>query len=154
LILIMIKTECIVEYIQMAARAVELGTFRLVEQLGYPKERILHADGTGIVAPFSEDKEISNDRINNALIYGTKLDLIVKSEPDDNLTELISQIPSKFSKQFGKKFIEVFNEAGQDFANMDLSLLAPTEISITDKSTDKSYSEGKLDKVLLKDLFS
>ncbi|MHA1211687.1 MAG: methenyltetrahydromethanopterin cyclohydrolase [Candidatus Heimdallarchaeota archaeon] len=154
LILIMIKTECIVEYIQMAARAVELGTFRLVEQLGYPKERILHADGTGIVAPFSEDKEISNDRINNALIYGTKLELIVKSEPDDNLTELISQIPSKFSKQFGKKFIDVFNEAGQNFANMDLSLLAPTEISITDKSTDKSYSEGKLDKVLLKDLFS
>jgi len=151
LILLMIKTACIVEYFQMAARAIELGIFRLVEQLKYPKERILSAIGTGLVAPFSNDKEISNDRVNNALIYGTRFDLTVKSEDDDyNLVELISKIPSKSSELFGKSFLEVFNATGKDFANFDLSLLAPTEVHITIQNSQEKYQAGKIDKEYLK----
>lgn len=150
IIILMIKTACLVEYIQMAARAIELGIFRLVEQLGYPKERILHAVGTGIVPPLSIDDNLSNDRVNNGLIYGTKLFLIIKSQKDDNLIDLIPKIPSKSSPSFGKRFIDVFNEAGQDFANFDLTLLAPTEIIINDIRTGKIYHEGKiqLDKII------
>ncbi|NHJ47043.1 MAG: methenyltetrahydromethanopterin cyclohydrolase [Asgard group archaeon] len=145
LILLMIKTACLVEYIQMAARAIELGVFRLVEQLGYPKEQILHAVGSGFIPPLSMDTEISNDRVNNGLIYGTKLYLIVKSSPDDNLVDLIPKIPSKSSSSYGKRFIDVFNEAGQDFANFDLTLLAPTEVIINDIRTGKIYREGSLE---------
>jgi methenyltetrahydromethanopterin cyclohydrolase len=150
IIILMIKTACLVEYIQMAARAIELGVFRFVEQLGYPKDRILHAVGIGIVPPLSEDNDVSNDRVNNGLIYGTKLFLIIKSHKEDNLTDLISKIPSKSSSSFGKSFIEVFNEAGKDFANFDLTLLAPTEIIINDIRTGKIYHEGKiqLDKII------
>ncbi|NHK31827.1 MAG: methenyltetrahydromethanopterin cyclohydrolase [Asgard group archaeon] len=150
IIILMIKTACLVEYIQMAARAIELGVFRLVEQLGYPKERILHAVGIGIVPPLSKDNDVSNDRVNNGLIYGTKLFLIIESQEDDNLTDLILKIPSKSSSSFGKLFIEVFNEAGKDFANFDLTLLAPTEIIINDIRTGKIYYEGKIqpDKII------
>ncbi len=146
----MIKTACLVEYIQMAARAIELGVFRLVEQLGYPKERILHAVGSGIIPPLSMDDEISNDRVNNGLIYGTKLFLIIKSQKEDKIIDLIKKVPSKSSPSFGKRFIDVFNEVGQDFANFDLSLLAPTEIIINDIRTGKIYKEGKikLDKII------
>ena len=151
LIILMIKTACLVEYIQMAGRAIELGVFRLVEQLGYAKEKILHAIGTGFVPPLSEDADISNDRVNNALIYGTKLLLIVKSDPNDNLEELIAKLPSKFSSNYGKKFLEMFNEAGKDFANFDLTILAPTEIIVNDIRTGKIYHEGKLNLKLLKE---
>lgn len=151
LFLLMIKTACLVEYVQMAARAIELGIFRLVEQLGYPKERILHAVGTGIIPPMSQDNELSNDRVNNALIYGTKLYLIVKSEQDDNLPELIKKIPSKSSPSYGKKFLDLFNEAGKDFAKFDLSLLAPTEIIVNDIRTGKIYHDGKINLGLLMD---
>ena len=139
LFLLMIKTACLVEYVQMAARAIELGIFRLVEQLAYPKERILHAVGTGIIPPMSQDNELSNDRVNNALIYGTKLYLIVKSEQNDNLPELIKKIPSKSSPSYGKKFLDLFSEAGKDFAKFDLTLLAPTEIIVNDIRTGKTY---------------
>lgn len=151
LFLLMIKTACLVEYVQMAARAIELGIFRLVEQLGYPKERILHAVGTGIIPPMSQDNELSNDRVNNALIYGTKLYLIVKSEQDDNLSELIKKVPSKSSPSYGKKFLDLFNEAGKDFAKFDLTLLAPTEIIVNDIRTGKIYHDGKINLELLMD---
>ncbi len=151
LFLLMIKTACLVEYVQMAARAIELGIFRLVEQLGYPKERILHAVGTGIIPPMSQDNELSNDRVNNALIYGTKLYLIAKSEQDDNLLELIKKIPSKSSPSYGKKFLDLFNEAGKDFAKFDLTLLAPTEIIVNDIRTGKIYHDGKINLELIMD---
>ncbi len=151
LIILMIQTACLVEYVQMAGRAIELGIFKLVEQMGYPKERILHAIGTGFVPPISVDTDVSNDRVNNALIYGTKLFLIVKSEPDDNLQELIAKLPSKSSPNYGKKFLEMFNEAGKDFANFDLTILAPSEVIINDIRTGKVYHEGELNLELLKD---
>ena len=144
LTLLMIKTSCLVEYMQMAARAIELGVFRLVEQLEYPKERILHAIGTGLIPPLSENDEISNDRVNNGLIYGTKLYLIIKSEKDNDIDSIIKQLPSKASQNFGKKFIDVFNEAEQDFSKFDLSLLAPTEVIINDVRTGKLYHEGQI----------
>ena len=151
LFLLMIKTACLVEYVQMAARAIELGVFKLVEQMGYPKERILHALGTGYIPPMSQDAEISNDRVNNALIYGTKLYLIVESEQDDDLPKLIKNIPSNSSPSYGKKFLELFNEAGKDFAKFDLTLLAPTEIIINDVRTGNIYREGKINIELFMD---
>ncbi|NHJ32214.1 MAG: methenyltetrahydromethanopterin cyclohydrolase [Asgard group archaeon] len=144
LFILMIKTACLVEYVQMAARAIELGIFKLVEQLGYPKERILHAVGTGIIPPMSQDNEVSNDRVNNALIYGTKLYLVIKSEKYDNLSEIIDKLPSKSSSSYGRKFLELFNEAGKDFSKFDLTLLAPTEITINDIRTGKIYQNGKI----------
>jgi len=151
LYILMIKTACLVEYVQMAARAIELGMFKLIEQMGYPKDRILHAVGTGIIPPMSQDKDVSNDRVNNALIYGTKLYLIVQSENNDNLPELVKKIPSNSSSNYGKKFLALFNEADQDFAKFDLSLLAPTEIIVNDIRTGKIYREGKINLKLLMD---
>ncbi len=151
LIILMIQTACLVEYVQMAGRAIELGIFKLVEQMGYSKERILHAIGTGFVPPISADTDVSNDRVNNALIYGTKLFLIVKSEPADNLQKLITKLPSKSSPNYGKKFLVMFNEAGKDFANFDLTILAPSEVIINDIRTGKVYHEGELNLKLLND---
>ncbi|NHJ84240.1 MAG: methenyltetrahydromethanopterin cyclohydrolase [Asgard group archaeon] len=145
LILLLIKTECLVEYIQMAARAIELGLFKLVQHMNYPKERILHAVGTGLIPPLSVDKELSNDRVNNALIYGTKLFLIVKSEPGDNLLSLLPEIPSNASKSYGKSFLELFKEADEDFANFDLTLLAPSELIVNDIRTGEIHHLGKID---------
>ena len=87
----MIKTNCLVEYLQMAARAIEIGVFRLVEQLGFSKEKVQHAIGSGLVPPLSDDVNVSNDRVNNALIYGTRLYLVVKSTPEDNLEDIYSE---------------------------------------------------------------
>ncbi len=145
LTLLMIKTSCLIEYLQMAARAIELGVFKLVEQLGYPHERILHAIGTGIVPPLSIDDNLSNDRVNNGLIYGTRLYLIIKSDVEDDLDELVKQIPSASSPTFGRKFLELFNEAGGDFSKMDLNLLAPSEVILNDVRTGKIYQAGKID---------
>ncbi|MHA1126508.1 MAG: methenyltetrahydromethanopterin cyclohydrolase [Candidatus Heimdallarchaeota archaeon] len=142
--ILMIKTNCLVEYLQMAARAIEIGVFRLVEQLGYAKEKVQHAIGSGLVPPLSDDADLSNDRVNNALIYGTRLYLVVKSSPEDNLEELIEKIPSNSSASYGKKFLELFEAAGQDFGNMDLSILAPSEVIINDVRTGKLYQKGKL----------
>ena len=151
LFILMIKTACIVEYIQMAGRAIELGVFRLVEQIGFAKEKILHAIGTGFIPPLSGDANASNDRVNNALIYGTKLLLVVESDSNDNLEELVAKLPSKSSNNYGKKFLELFNEAGKDFANFDLTILAPTEIIVNDIRTGKTYHEGKLNLKILKE---
>ena len=145
LTILMIKTNCIVEYLQMAARAIELGVFKLVEQLGYPQERILHAVGTGVVAPMTNDIDLSNDRVNNALIYGTRLYLIINSAETDNLNELVKQIPSASSPSFGRKFLELFTEANGDFSKFDLNLLAPSEVILNDIRTGKIYKAGKMD---------
>ncbi|MHA1505534.1 MAG: methenyltetrahydromethanopterin cyclohydrolase [Candidatus Heimdallarchaeota archaeon] len=143
--ILMIKTNCLVEYLQMAARAIEIGVFRLVEQLGFSKEKVQHAIGSGLVPPLSDDANISNDRVNNALIYGTRLYLVVKSTPEDNLEELIEKIPSNSSSSYVEKFLELFEAAGKDFGKMDLSILAPSEVIINDIRTGKLYQKGKVD---------
>ncbi len=151
LYLLLVKTASIVEYIQMAARAVELGMFRLVEQLNYPKEHILYALGAGRIPPFIAEEERSNDRINNALIYGTQLYLIIRSEPEDDVEKLGEKMISKASENYGKRFLTVFNEAGGTFENFDLSLLAPTEVIINDSRTGKLFQAGEINLKLLKD---
>jgi len=150
LFLLLVKTASLVEYLQMAARAVELGMFRLVEQLKYPKERIRHAVGVGIIPPVIAEEEASNDRINNALIYGTQLYLIIQSEPSDDLAALSMQMISKASKNYGKRFLEAFKEAGESFEQFDLSLLAPTEVIINDCRTGQLHHAGKLQLDMLK----
>jgi len=142
--ILMIKTNCLVEYLQMAARAIELGVFRLVEQLGFSKEKVQHAIGSGLVPPISDDEDQSNDRVNNGLIYGTRLYLVVKSDPEDNLEEIVEKIPSSSSPSYGKGFLELFEAAGKDFAKMDLSVLAPSEVIINDVRTGKLYQKGKV----------
>jgi methenyltetrahydromethanopterin cyclohydrolase len=145
LFLLLIKTNCLVEFVQMAARAIELGIFRLVEQLGYAKEKVLHAIGTGIIPSVSDNKEIANDRVNNGLIYGTRLHLSIRSDPEDDLTELLPKVPSNASSSYGKRFQILFEEAGKDFANFDLTLLAPSELVVNDFRTGKKYHYGKID---------
>ncbi|MBD3193155.1 MAG: methenyltetrahydromethanopterin cyclohydrolase [Candidatus Heimdallarchaeota archaeon] len=147
--LLLVRTGCLVEYIQMAARSVELGVFKLVEQLGYPPENVLHAMGTGIIPPMIADDTVSNNRINNGLIYGTKLLLIVRSQPKDNLEELVHKISSQASPSYGKTFAELFEEAGNDFSNFDLTILAPSKIIINDIRTGNTYQQGEINTTLL-----
>ena len=150
LILLVIKTNCLVEYIQMASRAIEIGVFKLVELLNFPFDQILHAVGLGIVSPITNDIDNSNDRVNNALIYGTKLFLVVQSTPRDNLDKLIKEIPSKSSSWYGQKFLNLFSRVNRDFSKFDLKLLAPSEIVVNDIRTGKIYQEGKIDLQFIK----
>ena len=69
----------------------------------------------------------------------------MKSDPEDNLEEIMEKIPSSSSPSYGKKFLELFEAAGKDFANLDLSILAPSEVIINDIRTGKLYKKGKVD---------
>ncbi|MEA2069904.1 MAG: methenyltetrahydromethanopterin cyclohydrolase [Asgard group archaeon] len=141
-----VKTASLVECIQMAARPIELGIFKLVDQMGYPKEKIISAIGTGLMAPLSIDKDQANNFINNGLIYGTELYLIIQSTKGDNLPRLIKQLPSCSSSAYGQSFQEVFEAADRDFSKFDLSLLAPTKVTLNDIRTGRIYSAGKISK--------
>ncbi len=103
------------------------------------------------IAPLSIDDDLSNDRVNNALIYGTRLYLIIKSDVEDNLDELVKQIPSTSSHSYGRKFLELFKEADGDFSKMDLNLLAPSEVILNDVRTGKLYQAGKIDMSFIMD---
>lgn len=138
LYLLVARTASVVGTIQIAARATETALFKL-DHLGYPLRMVIRSLGMALIAPIVGDDYRMMGLTNDMIIYGAKVRLEVIEDTD------VEKIPSKTSKDYGKMFFEIFEDAGHDFYKIDHGIFAPAEVSLFNLKTGLEKSAGELD---------
>jgi len=136
LIIAAFRDDTIIGLINVLARIVEVGIFRLYN-LGYDVNRIVSAKGNVPIPPFTREMMFTS---NDAIIYQGTVSLKVNGW-DSEITE---KAVSKSSMVYGKSFKEIFQEAGGNFYRIDPEIFAPARLNVTDLRGGKEYSAGVL----------
>lgn len=136
LIIAAFREDSLIGLINVLARIVEVGMFRL-HNIGYDTTKIVWAEGTVPIPPLGKDIMYAS---NDAIIYrGT-----VSLETENWDPELTEKAVSKASPSYGKNFKEIFTESGGDFYKIDPRIFSPAQIKIKDLQDGKNYSAGSV----------
>ncbi len=118
------RASSIVGSVVGAARAAELATFRLAE-LGYDPRDVVSAMGRAPVPPVAADEETAIGRTNDAIAYGGTAHLVVR-EDFDAFDGVVSTAPG----EYGRPFVEVFDDLEWDFSEVPAELFAPARATV------------------------
>jgi len=136
-------TASIVGSVQISGRIVETAIYKMTE-IGYDPKKILYGAGRCPIAPILENDLKAMGATNDSMLYYGSVYLTV-TEYD----EILKNVPSNTSRDYGKPFYEIFKAANYDFYKIDPNLFAPAQIVVNDKSTGKTYVHGKLNAEVL-----
>lgn len=136
LIIAAFRDDSTVGLINVLARIVEVGLFRL-HNLGFDVNRISSAGGEVAIPPLTRDIMFTS---NDAIIYQG----LVFLEVDGWVPDLTAKAVSKSSSVYGKSFKEIFSEAGGDFYKIDPDIFAPARLEVTDLRDGKEYSSEEV----------
>ncbi|MCL4123461.1 UNVERIFIED_CONTAM: hypothetical protein GTU68_035745, partial [Idotea baltica] len=128
--------------IQIAARSVETAMHKLHE-LDFDVTRIDSGFGSTPLSPVAKNDLEGIGRTNDSILYAGSVHLYVRGD-DASIEAIGPHVPSNSSKCFGKPFIEVFEEAGGDFYNIDPHLFSPAEVVFQNVDTGKVHCFGEL----------
>ncbi|MEM0022417.1 MAG: methenyltetrahydromethanopterin cyclohydrolase, partial [Archaeoglobaceae archaeon] len=117
---------------------VETAIYKMSE-IGYDPKLIVSAAGRCPIAPILENDLKAMGATNDSMMYYGSVFLTVKK-----YDEILKNVPSNTSKDYGKPFYEIFKAANYDFYKIDPNLFAPAQIAVNDLSTGKTYVHGKL----------
>jgi len=150
LYIMLAPTASIVGSVQIAARVVETGIHKMRE-VGFDIKQILSGYGTCPIAPVADNDLKAIGRTNDCVLYGGKAFYIVKAEAS-SIDELIKEIPSSASKDYGMPFYDLFQRYGGDFYQIDPMLFSPAEVFINNIADGKTYHAGKLNIEILREM--
>ncbi|HYS03954.1 MAG TPA: methenyltetrahydromethanopterin cyclohydrolase [Candidatus Dormibacteraeota bacterium] len=151
LTLIAASTGSLAGCIQIAARSVETALHKLHE-LGFDLTTIVAGSGTCPVAPGVPDPVRAIGRTNDAVLYGARVALWVRTT-DEAAERLIDRVPSSSSKDYGRLFHDLFKERGGDFYAIDPLLFSPAQVTLINAATGRVYSSGRTDEAMLRRSF-
>ncbi len=138
-------TASIAGSVQISGRIVETAIYKMAE-IGYDPKLIISGAGRCPIAPILENDLKAMGSTNDSMMYYGSVFLTV-----EKYDEILKNVPSNTSKDYGKPFYEIFKAANYDFYKIDPNLFAPAQIAVNDRSTGKTYVHGKLNaEVLLK----
>lgn len=137
-------TASIVGSVQIAARIVETGIHKL-KILGYDFTKVQSGIGLCPIVPVARKDMRAMGITNDAILMMGETLLFIESTEDDNLEELVQQVPSSTSSDYGKPFRQIFKDAEGDFYKIDKLLFAPAQIAINDLRTGLFHTAGKPD---------
>ncbi|MFW9985761.1 MAG: methenyltetrahydromethanopterin cyclohydrolase [Candidatus Odinarchaeota archaeon] len=144
LYLLVAPTASIVGSVQIAARIVETGIHKL-KILGYDFRKVLSGIGLCPIVPVARKDMRAMGITNDAILMMGETFLFIQSTEDDDLADLIGQVPSSTSSDYGKPFHQIFKDAEGDFYKIDKMLFAPAHITINDLRTGRYHTAGHLD---------
>lgn len=132
---------------QVVARVLEVALHK-AHALGFDLDAIV--DGAASVPLPIPGKNFltAMARTNDAILYGGSAQLLVDCA-DDDAESLCRQLPSSCSRDYGRSFGELFEDAGHDFYKLDPLLFAPARVVVGNLRTGHSFSAGNLDHDLL-----
>lgn len=140
------QTASIAGSVSVAARAAEVALFRLFES-GYDPTAVFTASGSAPVPPVPDSEETAIGRTNDALAYGGQVHLTVGTD-DAVFTDLVSTA----GDEYGRPFVEVFDEVNWTFSELDPAGFAPAQLTV-DVLGGPTYTAGKVDDELLLESF-
>jgi methenyltetrahydromethanopterin cyclohydrolase len=149
LYLFLTPTSSLTGFTQISGRIVESGLHKLVE-VGFNPKNVLAGFGYAPIAPLHPNLTKAMGRTNDMILYGGVASFTVSWDDDQFLRELIKQIPSSASKDYGKPFCEIFKEANHNFYNIDPALFAPAVVMVNNVKTGSFIKEGYVNVDIIK----
>lgn len=137
--------------VQVSARIVEQ-TINQMNENGFDLHEIVSARGYCAVAPIAPDDFKAMGWVNDCLLYGGKSIFWVRST-DEEIKEILPKLVTENSKDYGRLFIDLFEEAGRDFYAMDLGIHSPAMVQIYNVNSGNVFTEGSIRKDILKKSF-
>jgi methenyltetrahydromethanopterin cyclohydrolase len=126
--------------IQVVSRSVETALHKLHE-LKFDLRTIKRGTGAAPLPPIAEHDLLALGRANDAILYGAVVTLWVDTT-DQAIEEIVDDIPSLQSPDYGVQFLDVFERYGRDFYKIDPMLFSPAEIVINNVSTGQVFRSG------------
>ena len=145
------RTSSLAGMIQIVARSVETTLHKLFE-LGFDLRSIRSGVGWAPLPPVAPDDLTALGWTNDAILYGTKSFLIVESS-DQTLRGLRDRLTSDTSRDFGRPFLEIFNQYNRDFYQIDKLLFSPAAVTINNVTTGNTFAYGQLHEQILNKSF-
>ena len=121
-------------------------------ELDYDLNRVVSGLGVAPLPPVAADDMVGIGRTNDAVLYGGRVSLWVRDD-DERLQNLVEQIPSCASSDFGRTFIDIFEQYERDFYKIDRHLFSPAEITLINLDTGHIFRSGTLRLDVLRESF-
>jgi len=151
LILCAARTASVAGTVQVVARSVETSLHKLHE-LKFDVRRIVSGFGTAPLPPIASDDLSGIGLTNDAILYGGSVTLWATGD-DDSIAQIGPKVPSSASPAHGQPFLNLFEEAGNDFYKIDPMLFSPAQITFCNVTTGKVQRFGELNDDVLKRSF-
>lgn len=141
LFILVAPTASSVGSIQIAARALETGLYKL-KSLSYDITNIRSGWGVCPLPPVAPDRDTALGRTNDAILYGATVYFTVDDE-DKALESLIEKVPSSASIEYGQSFAEITKKY-ENFYDIDPLLFSPAEIWLTNLKSGRTFHAGRI----------
>jgi methenyltetrahydromethanopterin cyclohydrolase len=151
LYLLVAPTASLAGSVQVAARVVETGLYKL-HRAGFDLTRVVAASGSCPVAPLSADDLDAVGRTNDGILYGGRVWITVKCA-DAAVEAILDQLPSSASTDYGEPFGRLYERACADFYQIDPLLFSPAELWITNATSGRTFHAGRLAPELVQQSF-
>lgn len=149
LYLVVAPTASIAGSVQISARVVETGIHKL-HILGFDINKIISGIGSAPISPVAENDLVAMGQTNDCTLYGGQTIYFVEAE-DSEIEEVIEEVPSSASEDYGSPFLETFEKYDRDFFKIDRKLFSPAEIIINNMKTGSVYHEGEVNEEILRE---
>jgi methenyltetrahydromethanopterin cyclohydrolase len=147
------QTSSIVATIQVSARILEQTINKMVKK-GFDLSTLEYARGFCLIAPLDLDPEGAMGKINDSLLYGGQSEFWVKWE-DQKIEEILPQLVTESSKDYGRLFKDLFIESERDFYKMDLDIHSPASVQIVNMNSGRMFKAGRIrDDLIRKSYFN
>ncbi|SAK98125.1 Methenyltetrahydromethanopterin cyclohydrolase [Caballeronia hypogeia] len=146
LVIAVTPTHSVAGTVQVVARVVEVALHK-THVLGVDLSEIVEGSGSAPLPPPSPDGIQAMGRTNDAILYGGRVHLTVKS--DAVAKQLAAELPSSNARDYGRPFAEIFTAFNYDFYQIDPALFAPAEVWVSSLESGATWHGGKVDKPLL-----
>lgn len=129
--------------IQVVARSLETALHKLFE-LKFDLAQIVSGFGSAPLPPVAADEIKAIGRTNDAILYGGRAILWVRSD-DDVLAQIGPKVPSAASPDHGAPFADIFERYERDFYKIDPMLFSPAQIVFHNLNSGRSHVFGQLE---------
>jgi methenyltetrahydromethanopterin cyclohydrolase len=147
LYLLAAPTASLVGSVQVAARIVETGLHKMLE-VSFDIGTVISGFGTCPLAPIAKDDLRAIGRTNDAVLYGGRAWYTVRTD-DAQIEEVLEQLPSSASRDYGTPFYDLFQRYEGDFYKIDPLLFSPAEIAINNSSSGRTFHTGQVNNNLI-----
>ncbi len=150
LYILVAPTTSLVGSVQVAARALETGLFKL-RRLGYDLGKVVSGWGICPIPPVAHDTLSGLGRTNDAIFYGSTV-LYNLRDDDETLEHVVKQVPSCSTREYGRAYMET-QSAYKNFFNLDPDQFTPAEVWLCNLNSGRSFQAGALRPDLLRRSF-
>ncbi|HUL41042.1 MAG TPA: methenyltetrahydromethanopterin cyclohydrolase [Burkholderiales bacterium] len=144
---ILTPTRSLAGVVQIVARVLEVALHK-VHALGFPLQHVVDGAGSAPLPPPCKDFIEAMGRTNDAILFGGEVQLFVNCS-DSDAADLAHKLPCSASRDYGKRFADIFRHYEYDFYKIDPMLFAPAQVVVSCLESGKSFRAGKLNADLL-----